>query len=76
MRTDGYRAATVAALGEERFAALHDEGEQIPQDDVIKLVGEVAVPPNTPPAPVPEVWGVEAERRARSHTDFVMRDRT
>ena len=65
MQTEPYRAATIAALGDERYEVLHREGESMPRDDVTKLVREVKVPAETRPAPVPPVWGVEAKRRAQ-----------
>ena len=64
LQTHPFRASTLAALGEERFGRLHAEGADMSRDEAASLVRAFVPPPEAPPIPPPEPWGVEAERRA------------
>ena len=64
VRTLPFREATLRALGEEAFNGQHAEGARLLVAQAADLVRSFEPTPGAPPLPKPELWGVEAERRA------------
>ncbi len=64
LQTAPFRASTVAALGEADFERYYAEGSALSSAEAANLARSFEARAGSPPLPYPELWGVEAERRA------------